>query len=270
MVNNKSVQVLPISAYDDNYVWLLRDERTCLVVDPGDAQPVIAYLKEHRLVLKMILITHHHADHVGGIAELIDWCEKQQTELPIIYGPSGEDIPWIDEGLMQGDSLHIQSPACDLMVLDVPGHTAGHIAYFIDTGTTQHVFSGDTLFACGCGRIFEGTPQQMFSSLEKFSQLPPTTLVHAAHEYTLSNIRFALEVEPGNQDLQDWAVRAKALRQAGKPTLPTTIDHELKVNPFLRSHIQAVMARAISHQPGLAKTPLAVFAALRVWKDVFK
>ena len=270
MLNKKSVQVLPISAYDDNYVWLLRDEHSCLVVDPGDAQPVIAYLKEHSLVLKMILITHHHADHVGGIAELLSWCEKNQSEWPVVYGPATEDIAGIDEGLIQGDSLHIQSPACDLMVLDVPGHTAGHIAYFIDAGVSQHLFCGDTLFACGCGRIFEGTPEQMYTSLQKFAQLPDMTLVHAAHEYTLSNIRFAQAVEPGNQDLQDWAARANALRLAGKPTLPTTIAHERKVNPFLRADIQSVMASAMAHQPGIPKTPLAVFTALRAWKDIFK
>ena len=264
------LQVQPIAAYDDNYIWLLSDGYFAVVVDPGDAQPVIAYLKEHHLQLKAILITHHHADHVGGVAELHRWVIESSGEAPAVYGPMNENIPLRTESLMQGDSLHLHAPECELFVMEVPGHTLGHLAFYVETELSKHLFCGDTLFASGCGRIFEGTPQQMFDSLMKLKQLPDDTLVHCAHEYTLSNIKFALAVEPNNHDLLDWQARAQALRNAGKPTLPTTVAHEKRVNPFLRSDTSSVVAEIRERQPLISNEPVHVFAALRAWKDGFK
>ena len=264
------LQVHPIAAYDDNYIWLLSDGHCAVVVDPGDAQPVIAYLKEHRLQLKAILITHHHADHVGGIVELCDWVVATGAEAPAVYGPMTENIPLRTESLMQGDSLHLQAPACEVFVMEVPGHTLGHLAFYVETMRGKHLFCGDTLFASGCGRVFEGTHEQMFHSLMKLKQLPDDTLVHCAHEYTLSNIRFALAVEPHNQDLLDWGVKAQALRNSGKPTLPTTMAHEKRVNPFLRSDVTSVVQAVSGRQALLSAGPAEIFAALRVWKDGFK
>ena len=269
MVFNNLIQVQPISAYDDNYIWLLSDSYCAVVVDPGDAEPVIAYLKERHLKLKAILVTHHHADHIGGIQGLLNWAREIGEDLPVIYGPAGEDIALPMEGVMQGDSLHIAQPACDLFVLDVPGHTSGHIAFLL-TGAEHHLFCGDVLFASGCGRIFEGTPEQMFNSLGKLKQLHPETLIHCAHEYTLGNIKFALTVEPHNQELLSWKDRAQALRHAGKPTLPTTLAHELEVNPFLRCEMLPVVSAVTQHAKLTNKEPLTVFTALRVWKDGFK
>ena len=264
------LQVQPIAAYDDNYIWLLSDGHCAVVVDPGDAQPVIAYLKEHHLQLKAILITHHHADHVGGIIELCDWALASGGEAPTVYGPMIENIPHRTESLMQGDSLHLQAPACEIFVMEVPGHTLGHLAFYVETSGGKHLFCGDTLFASGCGRVFEGTYEQMFDSLMKLKKLPEDTWVHCAHEYTLSNIKFALAVEPHNQDLLDWKAKAQALRNAGKPTLPTTIAHEKRVNPFFRSDMSPVIAAVDGHQSLVSHEPWHVFAALRAWKDGFK
>jgi hydroxyacylglutathione hydrolase len=154
--------------------------------------------------------------------------------------------------------------------MEVPGHTLGHLAFYVETLEGKHLFCGDTLFASGCGRVFEGTYEQMFHSLMKLKKLPEDTWVHCAHEYTLSNIKFALAVEPHNQDLLDWKVRAQALRNAGKPTLPTTIAHEKRVNPFLRSDMSPVIAAVNGHQSLISHEPWHVFAALRAWKDGFK
>ncbi len=264
------LQVRPIAAYDDNYIWLLSDSHCAVVVDPGDAEPVIAYLQANKLTLQAILITHHHADHMGGIADLVAWAKDSHQLTPTVYGPTNEAIPGVTDALMQGDSLHLDKPDLTFWVLDVPGHTAGHIAYYVEAGDQQHLFCGDTLFACGCGRLFEGSPAQMVSSLEKFKKLPDSTLVYCAHEYTLSNIKFALTVDPHNQDLKDWKSRAESLRQVGKPTVPTTIAHEKLVNPFLRCDFLPVINSVNRHSPLKSKEPVDVFAGLRAWKDVFK
>lgn len=264
-----ALQVFPISAYDDNYIWLLSDGQYALVVDPGDAQPVIAHLQQAHLRLTAILITHHHADHIGGIADLLEWAQGR-GEAVQVYGPLAEEIPECHHGLVARDSLHFAAPELDISVLEVPGHTRGHIAFYLEYQGQTHLFCGDTLFASGCGRLFEGTASQMWQSLEQFRQLPDQTWVHCAHEYTLSNIRFALSVEPHNADLQRWQARAKALRDLGKPTLPTTIGHEKKVNPFLRCDEDAVI-QAVQHaNPGVSGDPVSVFAKLRAMKDVFR
>lgn len=276
MLNKNSIKVQAIAAYADNYIWLLSDSHCAVVVDPGDAEPVIAHLKDQQLSLEAILITHHHADHVGGVADLLSWAEESGQVLPTVYGPAREDIAVVSDSLMQGDSIYLERPSCLLWVLDVPGHTSGHIAYYTEIDDQKHLFCGDTLFASGCGRLFEGTPEQMLISLDKFKNLPDETLVHCAHEYTLSNIKFALAVEPMNQDLLEWKLKAESLRQVGKSTLPTTIAHEKLVNPFLRCEFPSVITAVQQYReqqqvtPSKIHEPVEVFASLRAWKDIYK
>src|ERR1700742_360845 len=225
-----SLEYVPVPAFDDNYIWVVSDGHHAVVVDPGDAAPVRAYLAKRGWRLSAILLTHHHQDHVGGVADLLNG-----QDVPV-YGPAGEAIAHLTHRLKNGDHVTIAAPALEFSVIDVPGHTSGHIAYFqaADSRDTPHVFCGDTLFACGCGRLFEGTPAQMLTSLDALAALPGETEVHCAHEYTMSNIRFALACEPGNADLAAWRDEAAARRARNEPTLPTTIAHERAVNPFLR------------------------------------
>jgi hydroxyacylglutathione hydrolase len=268
MVKNTLLQVWPIPAFDDNYIWCIHDGQSALIVDPGDAAPVLKYLEEKKLALRGILITHHHADHTGGILTLL----QALGSVPV-YGPASIDIPGRTNAMMEGDKLEVAEPRISLEVYEVPGHTLTHIAYFanLQANTAEPMlFCGDTLFASGCGRLFEGTPTQMSQSLAKFIALPKNTLVYCTHEYTLSNIRFALAVEPNNADLITWSETAKALRDQGLPTLPTTIGQELQVNPFMRCDQQAVIdaALAVSGEKSLP-TPAHVLAAIRAWKDRF-
>jgi hydroxyacylglutathione hydrolase len=270
MPDDNLLQVRSIAAYDDNYIWLISDKHCAVVVDPGDAAPVIQYLTEHHLTLTTILITHHHADHIGGVANLLAWCASVSPTKPVVYGPAHEDISVVTEQLIESDVVSISSPACKFAVLDVPGHTAGHIAFYLNVGEQRHVFCGDTLFATGCGRLFEGTPAQMVDSLNKLKNLPDQTLVHCAHEYTLSNIKFALAVEPHNQKLLAWQQTAQTMRKQGVPTVPTTIAHEKSVNPFLRCEEVSVIESVKQHQAIKDTHPVTVFAHLRSWKDTFK
>ena len=191
-----ALEYVPVPAFEDNYIWLVSDGHHAVVVDPGEAAPVRAYLAKRGWRLSAILLTHHHQDHVGGVADLLN------GQAVPVYGPAGESIEHLTYRLKSGDHVSIAAPALELSVLDVPGHTRGHIAYFqaADPGGTPHVFCGDTLFACGCGRLFEGTPAQMLKSLDELAALPGATQVHCAHEYTLSNIRFALACEPDNPE----------------------------------------------------------------------
>ena len=269
MDKNTLLQVWPIPAFDDNYIWCIHDGKSALVVDPGDAAPVLEYLEQAHLSLKGILVTHHHADHTGGIISLLNALGNQ---IPV-YGPFGDNIPGRTQIAKEGDKIEIASPRISLTVYEVPGHTLSHIAYFANMQANvlePMLFCGDTLFASGCGRLFEGTPSQMFQSLTKFAALPKNTLVFCTHEYTLSNIRFALAVEPNNQNLIAWSQQAQELRQKGLPTLPTTIGHELQVNPFLRSNQAEVVnaAKAIATQADLP-SPAHVLAVIRAWKDRF-
>jgi hydroxyacylglutathione hydrolase len=266
---NTLLQVWPIPAFDDNYIWCIHDGNSALVVDPGDAAPVLKYLADSKLRLQGILITHHHADHVGGILQLL---HELGSDIPV-YGPCGDNIPGRTHLVKEGDAIEVPSPRITLKVLEVPGHTLSHIAYFANMQANvvePMLFCGDTLFASGCGRLFEGTPTQMSQSLEKLKSLPKNTLVYCTHEYTLSNIRFALAVEPNNVNLLSWSERAKGLRDKGLPTLPTTIGQELQVNPFMRSDQGEVIesAKAISHQAELP-SPAHVLAVIRAWKDRF-
>lgn len=240
---------------------MLHDTQQALVVDPGDAQPVREALAQHQLTLAAILVTHHHGDHTGGVDEL-----RQATGAKV-FGPAREPMP---EPLQR-----LQNDACvDLLglrfqVLDVPGHTAGHIAYFAEMpGDAPLLFCGDTLFSAGCGRLFEGTPAQMLDSLTRLAALPDATRVCCAHEYTLSSLRFALAVEPNNTDTLAYQARAKQLRVDNVPTLPSSMGLEKAVNPFLRTHLPQV-ASAVKQMDAKAQGPVGVFAALRTWKDQF-
>ncbi|RZJ24921.1 MAG: hydroxyacylglutathione hydrolase [Haliea sp.] len=254
--------LIPIPAFSDNYLWLLHDGRRALIVDPGDAGPVQRALQENGLELASILVTHHHPDHTGGVAEL-----HQATGAPV-YGPAREAIPGPFQPLQDGET--VQTLGLDFQVIDVPGHTAGHIAFYTpDMDGRPLLFCGDTLFSGGCGRLFEGTPAQMLASLDRLAVLPGTTRVCSAHEYTLSNLRFALAVEPDNSELIGYHARCAALREQGQPTLPTTLAQELLINPFLRTRQATVMAAAQRFDPA-AHDDNTVFAAIRQWKNQFK
>jgi len=256
------LEVVAIPAFQDNYLWLIHDGTHAAVVDPGDAAPVLAALRARGLALAAILLTHHHADHVGGVAELLH-------HFPIpVFGPRHEPIAGVTHPLGEGDTVGLPAPALRLTVLDVPGHTRGHIAYF--AAEPSWLFCGDTLFAGGCGRLFEGTPAQMISSLAKFAILPDATQVFCAHEYTLANLRFAVEVEPANPALIARIQQEQAKRDQGHPTLPSTIGLEKATNPFLRCREPAIADRLTTHGNLSSREPNAVFAALRQWKNTFR
>ena len=251
------LEIVPVKAFKDNYIWTLRDGKRAAVVDPGDARPVIDYLAREKLDLVAILATHHHADHVGGIAELLE-----RGRVPV-YGPRGEPIETLTRAVGEGDTVTIPELGVSFAVLDIPGHTRAHIAYY----GADCLFCGDTLFACGCGRVFEGTPEQMYASLEKLRALPDSTRVYCGHEYTLANIGFARSVEPGNAALGAREARDRKLREAGKPTLPTTLGEEKATNPFLRCLEPAVVESANKYLGARAADPVRVFAAIRDWKN---
>lgn len=266
----KTLEYVPVPAFEDNYIWLISDGENAVVVDPGDAAPVEAYLTKRGWRLSAILLTHHHHDHVGGVAKLIV-SHSDKGEIPV-YGPAGEAIEHLTHRVHQGDRVVIDYPPLNVSVIDVPGHTAGHIAYFQETDPqgTPHLFCGDTLFASGCGRLFEGTPAQMLNSLDALAALPDTTLIHCAHEYTLSNIRFARAAEPGNAALAEWQEKAQKLRAAGEPTLPTTLAHERLANPFLRSDSEEIRATLAAQFERPVRDRLDAFTLLRGWKDKFR
>ena len=254
--------LIPVSAFADNYLWLLHDGKRALVVDPGDAGPVLRALQASRLQLESILVTHHHADHTGGVDAL------RKATGATVYGPATERIPAPFQPLREGD--RVATLGLDFQVLDVPGHTAGHIAFYTpDMDGQPLLFCGDTLFSGGCGRLFEGTPAQMLASLDKLAALPRATRVCCAHEYTLANLNFALAVEPDNATLAAYAQHCRQLREQGKPTLPSSIGQEVLINPFLRTRQAGIMA-AVHHFDASTTDDTTVFAALRQWKNQFK
>ena len=253
------IEVIPLRAFKDNYVWTLRDAGVAAVVDPGEAQPVLGYLASENLRLVAILATHHHQDHVGGIAELL-----QRRPVPV-YGPRGEPITTLTHPVGGGDRVVLKELDVSFEVLDIPGHTRAHIAYY----GANMLFCGDTLFACGCGRVFEGTPQQLHASLEKLTTLPDETRVYCGHEYTLANIAFAKAVEPDNAALLEREASDAQLRREDRPTLPSTIGREKATNPFLRVARPAVIQSANKYLGRRISDPAGVFAALRQWKNQF-
>lgn len=241
---------------------MLHDGREALVVDPGDAAPVLQALQREGVELRSILVTHHHADHTGGIPALREATGAQ------VWGPARESIPAPYQALVQGQQLDLLGLSFE--VLDVPGHTAGHIAFnSADAAGAPLLFCGDTLFSAGCGRLFEGTPAQMEDSLARLAALPSSTRVCCTHEYTLSNLRFALAVDPDNTDLQAYQTHCQALRAQGFPTLPSSIDLERRINPFLRSAAPAILnALRQFDAAGLARD--GAFATLRRWKNEYR
>ena len=252
-------EVVPLRAFNDNYIWTIRDAHHAIVVDPGDAKPVIDYLAAEKLELLAVVITHHHADHIGGVKTLI-----ASRKIPV-YAPHDPRVPEATQRLAEGESIVLPHFGIQLTVLEVPGHTSSHIAYHGD----GLLFCGDTMFAAGCGRLFEGTPAQMHDSLSKFMRLPDDTRVYCAHEYTLANIRFARAADPANSALADWEARAKAMREVDAPTVPTTIALERATNPFVRCSEQGVITSASQHAGKPLSDPVSVLGAIREWKNNF-
>lgn len=252
-------KITPIPAFNDNYIWLLQQHKHnhCLVVDPGCANSVLSYLEQHQLTLHTILITHHHQDHTGGITRLREAFPALQ-----VIGPAAErdKMPALDHYIGDGDLVDLPDFELQFRVISVPGHTLGHVAYY----SAPVLFCGDTLFSAGCGRLFEGTPAQMWYSLQQLMALPDGTQIYCTHEYTLANIKFALMAEPTNIDLVEYAAQCMALRQQNKPTLPTELRLEKNINPFLRCNNKALQ------QKWQENSALALFTALRAAKDGFK
>lgn len=253
MFESKILEVVPIPSFQDNYIWLLRRGSSAALVDPGDATPALAYLKKHGLALDTILITHHHADHIGGVEELL------QAFPAAVYAPRQERYSLPHHGVGEGDVLYLPSLDLTLRVLETPGHTLGHVAYY----GAKSLFCGDTLFGCGCGRLFEGTCAQLYASLQKIAQLPSATQVFCAHEYTLQNIRFARLLDPENIALAKRQTDAQALRAQGLPTSPSTIALELDTNPFLRCDCDSVRLGATRLSGQIPSNSESVFCAIR-------
>ncbi|MEE2731935.1 MAG: hydroxyacylglutathione hydrolase [Pseudomonadota bacterium] len=255
----------PIPAFTDNYIWCIHDNQSAYVVDPGQAEPVLEYLRDRSLALKGILITHHHWDHVSGIEPLL----QAFSGIPV-WGPANETIPGRTHDLHQGDTLSLDW-GLEFRVLEVPGHTSGHIAFYSEHSPLGPLlFCGDTLFSSGCGRLFEGTPEQMHHSLQALAALPGTTQVCCTHEYTTANLAFAKAVEPGNQAIQERAQAVARLRAQNLPSLPSTIQLERQVNPFLRVREPAVLESLRQNCGGLPANEVESFATLRQWKDNFQ
>ena len=256
------LSIQPIAAFSDNYIWLLfdADSRRACVVDPGDAAPVSSTLADMQLELEGILITHHHFDHVGGVQQL------REHFSPVVYGPHNPAIEGVDHRLKGGDSIEILGVGLDVM--EVPGHTLDHIAYF-HAGDEPLLFCGDTLFAGGCGRVFEGTPPMMHASLQSLAGLPPETAVYCAHEYTLANLAFARAVEPDNAALLARVSEVEALRARQEPTVPSRLGLELATNPFLRCSEPALLDSLEAQGRLQGRDGAEVFATVRGWKDNF-
>ena len=254
------LSVHPVRAFQDNYIWTLVRGTDAAVVDPGDARPVLEYLRAHQLVLRAILNTHHHADHVGGNAQLL-----REYDVPV-YGPYDERIAEVTQRLREGDSFTLAPFGIEFEVFEIPGHTRTHIAFY----GGGMLFCGDTLFACGCGRLFEGTPQQMHVSLSKLAALPDATRVYCGHEYTVANVRFARAAESANPELARWEQSAAAQRARDEPTLPSTIGREKAANPFLRCDQPGVIAAASQYAGKPLKDPASVLGAIRDWKNNFR
>lgn len=252
--------IVAIPAFKDNYIWAVHSlhGQHIVVVDPGDAAPVLNYLQANKLSLHAILITHHHADHSGGILTL-------KTHFPdvAVYGPALEKIAGVDNPLVEGDVITFADFGLSLNILDIPGHTKGHIAYYND----KILFCGDTLFSCGCGKIFEGTPQQMWQSLMKLKQLPKETLIYCGHEYTKANIQFAKMVDPTNQNLLSRLAAAQDCLDNSRPTLPISLESECQTNPFLRVNTKEIIQAVQKRWHFEENDAVSIFSHLREWKN---
>ena len=255
-----NLEVFPVPAFNDNYIWAIVNGSSFAVVDPGDADPVFAFIQERGLGLVSILITHHHFDHTGGVAEL-----KRLTSAKVFY-PLGSPFAEGDEAVGEGDSIEMEQLGTEFKVITTPGHTLDHVCYYRE----GMLFCGDTLFSGGCGRLFEGTPDQMRHSLQKLCRLPQDTKVYCAHEYTLSNLKFAFACDLQNARLEQYQRWCQQQRQEGRPTLPSSIGLEQEINPFLRCDtvdIQSAVMRECAQSAPMGQGE--IFAALRAWKDRF-
>lgn len=265
-MSSNQFNVTAIPAFSDNYIWAITGDNSdkVAIVDPGDADVCLQFLKDNFLQLSDILITHHHPDHIGGIKKLIAHAKSQGTDVNV-YTPIKNDIPHSTKSVQEGDSINLSFIDSDFDVIDLPGHTLGHIAFF----TNGTLFCGDTLFSGGCGRLFEGTPKQMLASLEKLSALPEQTKVYCAHEYTQANLDFALTVEPSNFDLINYYNQVKDKRARNIATIPTTILQEKTINPFLRTNQAEIFETALASEPNCTKNQDDIFAVIRRMKDNF-
>ena len=262
-IHSPHLDVRPVRAFSDNYIWLIESPRAqdrVVAVDPGDAAPVIAELQRSGASLAAILLTHHHPDHIGGVPELL-----RHSEVPVI-GPDDTRIAQRTLTVRDGERCELSDLGLSFETLQVPGHTVSHIAFWGHGA----LFCGDTLFSAGCGRMFEGTPTQMNASLTKLRNLPPETRVFCGHEYTAANLRFALTVDPSNSAALEYRDRVDQVRAAGSPSLPSTMELEIRVNPFLRCDNPTVVTAAEIHAGKTLKAPAEVFGVLRAWKDQFR
>jgi len=253
------VKIESIEAFTDNYIWLVTTNEGSIVIDPGESSNIINLVHKNQLDLKAILVTHHHFDHTGGIEEIISHCPVD------VFGPFN-NIQTIRKKLKGGDILNVIG--IEFEIIEIPGHTLDHIAFYSENNGRPILFCGDTLFAAGCGRVFEGTYEQMFESLIKLKNLPTNTNIYCGHEYTLSNLRFAKEVEPFNKDILSRYNKVLKLREKGTPSVPSTLSTELKTNPFLRCDNKEVQEN-ISSKFKITKENKEIFKALRSWKDNF-
>jgi hydroxyacylglutathione hydrolase len=263
-----ALQIVALPALKDNYIWLLRHGSLAALIDPGDASVALTALEREQLELCAVLVTHHHADHCGGLPALrARWPQARYC------GPHNEAITGLTETLTDGDHLLLAPLGLEFTIIATPGHTRGHLVYYEPKlHSTGALFSGDTLFSAGCGRLFEGSPAQMHASLTRLRNLPPTTRLYCAHEYTEANLRFAQAVEPGNTDIQTAIAHTRAQRATGQPSLPTTLAHECTVNPFLRwdaPAVQQAAARFLERHQTTHISEIETFTAIRVWKNGF-
>lgn len=250
-----------IPAFKDNYIWIIRKSESpyCVCVDPGDAKPVLQYLAKENLILSAILITHHHWDHTNGIKLL-----TEKFSVPV-YGPEKEKVIGVTQKVQEGERIYLEALDLEFTVLDIPGHTLGHVGYY----GQELLFSGDTLFAAGCGKLLEGTARQLYTSLQKLAALPPQTKIYCGHEYTVNNLRFAEYIEAGNPTIKNRLLAERNKRQSNEPTLPSTLELDLATNPFLRCHEKAIVESASHHARRLLSDPVEIFSTIRLWKDSF-